>query len=198
MSHSTETTHKKHLLVLGIVMLCIFVLSILIMKFNVRKEQEANASFAQSTLTALHGKEIEGIIKEYWMQLGRADTRKNPSLYYEVAAGELADRLYSSAQKVDYDKEPFITITKSVEITNVQVIDYSPSRFKVTACSKEETEDIKPNGASINPNIFSHCWVFVFVRQDEKWKALGYLSTIDPTSYETAPVWLQKVIGEMP
>lgn len=200
MSHNTTTIHKKYSFPIAalVVILCLFFLGNCMVKSNIQKEQEANAEARQSTLTALCGKEVEEVIKEYWLQSGSIETLRNPSLIYEIATGNLADMLYSSAQKVDYDKEPFMTVTKSVEVTNLHVIEYSSARFKATACSKEETEGVKPDGTIINPNIFGHCWVFVFIRENEKWKALGYLSTIYPTSFEESPTWLQQVIGEMP
>lgn len=201
MSRNIETTPEKRLFILvtpGIAILCLFLFGNFILRSNIQKEQRANIVATQTVLTTLHGREVEEAIKEYWLQLGSVETLKNPDLIYEIASGQLADDLYSASEYLEYGKGPFNIFTKSVEITNVRVMGYSDSRFKAIACGKLETEDVGPDGTILNSNVFAHGWFFVFIRQNEKWKALGYLSTVFPNAYEESPQWLQQVIGEMP
>ncbi len=83
------------------------------------------------------------------------------------------------------------------------MLEYSPQRFKAVVCVSGLGQTISTAGVPLaEPEHFGYRGVYVFVREDGKWKAAGYFYTgimadIDRDWY-LSPQWLKEIIGSVP
>jgi hypothetical protein len=162
----------------------------------------ASDNQAQETETALaelYGDEVRLSIAHYWTMLGSIEARRNPDVIYSVATGELADLLVEAYKNVNYSNEPYLLLTTAVEIRKLRVVEFASQRFKSIACVKESINRVVPIDAHLLDSYQTdRCYLFVFLNQDQVWKAAGYVDIDDPQSYASAPEWLKRIIGDIP
>lgn len=168
-----------------------------------RKASRQATAEAEELLTAIYGAEVRTAIENFesrWLTLA---SLKDPSRQSDVATGLYLDYFgHARAGDAIYN-DPFWLTTKSVVVGKVDVLEYSPQRFKAVACVVKMVDKTTTSGVfieSLPSREFQG--VYVFVREENAWKLVGFFEITDPRSalrdWDHAPDWLRQVIGDLP
>lgn len=154
---------------------------------------------AERVLIVEHGSEVRSQIENFESRWFSLEAHLDPGIQSELATGPYLEYFGNARQGASLYDEPFWLVTTAAVVGNLRVLEYSPERFKAVACSVETTDKMTTDGVFIEslPPL-DICGVYVFVREDDKWKLAGFFNTADPRDWNYAPNWLKEIIGDLP
>jgi hypothetical protein len=93
--------------------------------------------------------------------------------------------------------------TRSVDIKNLQVLEYGTERIRAVARVVILSDKITPDGKFMQSNLSSEsCGVYLFVRKDNLWKLAAGFDMTRPQDVERdwarEPDWSKQLIGDLP
>jgi hypothetical protein len=172
--------------------------------FDSRTPSQIEATLeAERFLTKTYGKEVQEVIGQFETNWFSYEAHKNPSMQSELATEQFLNYWgFQSRGKAIYD-EPFWLITKSAVVTQIRILEYHADRFDAIAHVSEDIDWITPEGKLIQTvPLYHSCGLYVYTREDEKWKMAAYFNATDTTNldrdWDEAPDWLRQTIGVLP
>lgn len=124
-------------------------------------------------------------------------SHRDPAYQAELATGMYLNYMGYARSNMREQAEWYVT--DAADLESVNLMEYTPVRFKAEACMRTSGRRIRPDGQLLG--VFSGirtCGVYVFVKVEGMWKLLGFLNDMDPRNHEYAPDWLKEIIGEFP
>jgi len=122
----------------------------------------------------------------------------------EVATGPyLEHSLNKELGGANYD-EPFWLVITLAEVRKLRVVEYSPERFKAVAAVERRFDRTTTKGEIIESAVpGAICAVYVFVREDQSWKLVGFFVTSGTSreiarDWDLSSQWLKDIIGGLP
>jgi hypothetical protein len=157
---------------------------------------------AEIFLTEAYGAEVRDAIENVKAKWSSLEAYNNPSIQSELATEQyVSHNGYASLGEAIYNWTSWYVV-KSVTVTRVRVLEYSPERFKAVACITELVDKTTTEGVfieSLLPQEYQS--VYVFVHEDDTWKLAGGFNISLPNvwrDWEYASDWLKETIGELP
>lgn len=129
-----------------------------------------------ATLTAAHEAEARSLIENYHLSIASNTNVRDSEALSEVMTGPLLGTLTASGTPVH---ESSFYRTRSIVLSEVYVVEYTPSQVKVVGCGELHDEHVYPQEERVEllpPYPLEN--IYVFVWEDEKWK----LFTLYPLS----------------
>lgn len=154
--------------------------------------------FGEQT-TEPHSQETELAIVNYLLNWTSIEARNNADLRSELATGQWLAVRNDELSRIAPD-ETIVKITNAV-IHELQVLEYSQTTLKATACISQDSQLLSSKGEKLED--FSseyYCSIFVFWKEEKTWKLAGTYSLAEDARryWKNAPAWLHEVIGELP
>ncbi len=168
--------------------------------YNSPEAQSARAT--ETVLTQLHGNEARSAIQSFIDMYWSLDAWRKPELLSEVLTGQ--ELKYFQELHSGWVSKTF-PIVASNTIKEVDVIEYSPTQFKVFSCEVLDFEDVTTDGISISahtPQNFNR--IYVFNRENGSWKVAIFADFTDldelqaAWGYHSYPKWEKDLIGDLP
>jgi hypothetical protein len=154
---------------------------------------------AERELTRSYGIEIRSAIELYHIRAGTFGFYRNPDELSIVVTEPYLDRLLSTE---GYTTKEYLTATRQISISDVRVLDYTPTRFIAISCGVLYEDKITLEGKyieSLPPQKFEN--IYVFIRVNERWKLLVAYDFRDPQSIirdlEHAIGWEKEYSGDL-
>ncbi len=154
-------------------------------------------------LTVTHRAEVSQAIERFERIWGSFEVRNNPALQEEVATAQAINDFGVKRRGLDKSKTDSWFVTRSAVVESVQVFEYDTRHFKAIACVSEGIDDVNADGTlrqSFDPQMTKK--LYVFVREDNKWKLATLLNVIDPKDIsrelEARAEWDRQLIGTVP
>ena len=200
----TKTVAKPFFILFFVILSFLLILCVALGPLNdlrIKKESLRATAEAEAILTDAHGKEVRDVIENFELQWHSLEAYTDPNIQSGVATGQYLE-CYSNARGGISERPVLYTVSASVE--NVRVIEYSPQRFKAVADVIREMARAVPGGEILGvESSIQTCGVYVFVREDNIWKLLGFFNVGLPYNdvayaWDYAPAWEKEIIGELP
>jgi hypothetical protein len=161
----------------------------------------------ERALTDTYGQEVGRIVADFKMQWQSLATFQDPESRWELATEPFFNESDFNWWLWYIKQAKETNVLKSVHIRHVRVLEYTPERFKaVITLDKIEDRIALPEATVLYADMaLVDCGVYVFVRDDGKWKLSASFYTYANSDAALERAWdlytpdeVKQVIGELP
>lgn len=146
----------------------------------------------RQALTRAHGDEVKSAIERYHTIWLSREAFLNPTLQYEVATEQWTNDVGLHAA----EDPPTGAMATSAAVSEVNVFEYTPTRFKAWAHATVTFDEVSLQGEVLRTWMAHYRGTYVFLKSDGKWRLGAFLADEDWRGLEHAPEWMRQLIGE--
>lgn len=196
-----------NVLLIGVIVVCGLPCGVLRNYIVTSQRAAQRAAAEEQALTEAHSEEVIRVIENFDMQWNRLAAFQNPEFQQELATAPF----YRGEDPTWQERLPpngiGIDIRKSTNVRQVRVLEYTPERFKALVTVDTVSDIISMPGETVISRDYAlvECGLYVFVREDGKWKLAAYFYTDAPSDESIRNTWdnypldeTKQMIGELP